>query len=249
MEQLLDVLDLVRAQHAAAVDHEPLGFDETSARTLGRGARIGLLDTAYDRGCPDLLGAAVIARDFLQQPWDAPKTTDDNPTGPSSNEPSPSSHGTCSLLLLVGQGRERVRGAAPAATVLFARVIESDAGASPETIAAAIDWLVAEDASVIALPLGAEDASPAVARALERGVASGSVFFAACGSGVGRILFPARHPNVVSVAPSGPNGRVMESVRVLPGVDCVAPGGPLPGLGRGASIACVIAAGVAALGP
>jgi len=202
---------------------------------------VGLVDGAVDTDAPDLVGANIVVRDFVAVPDQSCDTI---------------MHGTCMATLIVGQGRNRMRGVVPRARLYAARAVGPDDRAEPRRVAAAIDWLVGEGAAVIALPLGAERDDCQVGAAIAAGISRGVRFFAACGSGSGRVLFPARHPGVVSVGPADHEGRLLRDARRNGGIDLLAPGWRVPGLSpnidarlNGSSIACALAAGHASRGP
>ena len=207
-------------------------------RSDGKGITIGLADTLLEEGDPDLSGASLTVRDFTGESRD-----------PASARAK--GHATDSALLLVGQGRSRVRGIVPGARLAVASVIGRDAVASPARLAAALDWLVAVGAQVVVLPLGDSRARPSIAHRINRATRRGVVFFAATGNAhPAPLAFPARHRRVISVAGVDDDGNVLLECCRRPRVDLLAPGVVrLPGEGglrRGSSVAAVLAAGVAA---
>lgn len=249
--KIIDAARLCRA-FARAVDgqkstgarHTPkvAVFDETWSSSGGGGASIGLVDGSIDRQSPDLVGADIVTRDFV---------------GCADACTDTAIHGTNMATLLVGQGHHHMQGVAPRARLLAARVIGPTDMATPERIAAGIDWLVLEGVRLVALPLGSEVDSTIVASALVRGRKAGVRFFAASGNGSGAVLFPARHPCVIAVGPADDRGLLLPQARRDPHLDLLAPGWQIPGLlttngrgsGSGSSIACVMATGMAALQP
>lgn len=200
---------------------------------------MGLVDGSIDLTCPDLVGASIVSRDFVGAP---------------DHSPDSIGHGTSMAKLLVGQGHQYLRGVAPGAMLFAARSVGPGDLATPASVAAAIDWLLSENIRTIALPLGSETAAPIVDAAIVRGIAADTRFFAASGCGPGAILYPARHPSVIAVGPADNEGRPLHDARLEPRLDLLAPGWQIAGVtadGRacnGSSIACVLAAGVAALG-
>jgi hypothetical protein len=66
--------------------------------TAGLGVVIGLLDTGVDRDLPDLLDADLTVRDF---------------GGSQDTKSDLDGHGTCSAVVLVGQGLHQISGIAP----------------------------------------------------------------------------------------------------------------------------------------
>jgi minor extracellular protease Epr len=202
----------------------------------GHGITIGLLDGTVNGNTPDLVGANIATKDFVGCPDFLPETA---------------GHGTSMALLIVGQGNDKFRGLLPSAHLLTARVIGPGDLADQSRVAAAITWLVGMGATVIALPLGSEQEDADIASAIDHGIARGVRFFAACGRGDGRILFPARHDGVVAVGPADGEGRLLPDARSKPKIDLLAPGWKIAGLSimpiSGSSVACVLAAGMAAI--
>jgi subtilisin family serine protease len=204
----------------------------------GRGLRIALLDGSAAFDHPDLVGAAIERADFAGPTAAAPGDAGDDPW-----------HGTRDLLILVGQGRAQVRGLAPGAQILHARVLADDGG-DLDALAAAIAWACAALVNVVVLPLGAPDDDAAVARELDRGLAAGICFVAAAGNGAPRpVDFPARHPGVLAVGATDERGVLLPSCCGGPRLDRLAPGTTLSRAlpGSGSSVACVLAGGVEAL--
>ncbi len=227
---------------AKSSDSPCIAFDQAFSEDGGLGASIGLIDGTVDMMSPDLEGADILTCDFVGSPDMSPDTV---------------FHGTSMATLLVGQGRQYMRGVVPRAQLLAARAVGPGDVATPARVAAAIDWLVSEGIRIVALPLGSETEAPAVDAAIARGVAVGVCFFAASGSGAGAVLYPARHPAVIAVGAADDQGHPIADARHKPPSDLLAPGWKIPGLSangatcNGSSIACVLAAGVAAqqLGP
>src|SRR4051794_31038331 len=77
----------------------------------GNGIVAGLLDTDFDENIPDLIGANLIVRKF---------------SGCSNKMPWLIEHGTYSVATLIGQGHYQIRGIAPDARLMVAKVVESD---------------------------------------------------------------------------------------------------------------------------
>lgn len=164
----------------------------------GRGVTICLADTGIDAGHPALRGAPVLAwRDFVDgrvRPYD-----DDG-------------HGTGMAGLLVGRGP--LRGVAPAASLIVAKVLDSRGRGTSASLAAAIGFCVdpngdgdaSDGAAIVSLSLAAAqdlpagtDVEDAVARALLRGV---FIVASAGNDGAaddGDVQRPASIPDVIAV--------------------------------------------------
>ncbi|MFG3345745.1 S8 family serine peptidase [Streptomyces sp. NPDC048018] len=147
-------------------------------------------------------------------------------------------------------------GIAPRARILDVPVTDRRGNTTPGLLAEGIRAAVGGGARVIAVVAVTGSDSPALRSAVRYAVAEGAVVFApAAPDGAKDVAYPAAHPEVVSVAATGPGGRT--SGQVPAGrVDLTAPGealtGPGPG-GRGSftasgpSCATALVAGTAAL--
>lgn len=193
----------------------------TTPRRRGHGAVLGLVDAALEPEVADLHGAALSVRCFARRAATARALRD---------------HGTCSATLLVGQGARYLRGLLPGARLLVATVAEADGAAPAARVAEGLGWLVDAGATVIAVPMGSRAHEPVLARAIAGAVGRGALVFAARGGAVGEpAWYPAAYPKV-------------RSVSALADGDVPAVGGDgRLGLRGGTSIACVVAAGLAAL--
>jgi subtilisin family serine protease len=211
------------------------------AHSEGEGVAAGLLDTRIDASAPDFAGAALVIRNF---------------TSGRQLAEQPIEHGTHSAAVLTGQGRARVRGLIPRARLLAAEVVEADGVATPEAVYAALEWMRQEGAQVVALPLGDSVDRAEVGEAMARGDACGVVYFAAAGNcHPDPLTFPARHPLAIAVGGTDRKGSLLGECCRWPRLDLAAPGFEIASLARGrtvrrrsgSSVACVLAAGVAAL--
>jgi hypothetical protein len=197
------------------------GFDAGAARRQGVGLTLGLIDSAIALGVDDLVGADITVRGFARHPTTSRSLRD---------------HGTCSASLLVAQGHRHLLGLVPRARLLVATVSEDDGVAQPLCVAAAFAWLASAGASAIVVPMGSRDGDPEVERAAARAIAHGVQVWAADGGDPERPWFPARVPGVHAISPSSRG-----DVPALGADGLVSPRG-------GSSIACVVAAGLAARG-
>jgi subtilisin family serine protease len=208
--------------------------------TAGRGVVIGLLDTGVDPDLPDLLDADLEVRDF---------------SGSRKTKTELDDHGTCSASVLVGQGRHRISGIAPRAQLCLGKVTGANGVASPRAVAEGIDWLVSCGAHIIVIPLGEPNEHIEISQQIENASQHGAVCFAAAGNGHPEpVSFPARHPLAIAVGAADDSGELLMECSRRPWLDLVAPGLEIPAAvrnrvvhQRGTSIACVIAAGAAAL--
>lgn len=212
-----------------------------SQRHHGAGLALGLIEPAIHPDVADLQGADLTVCTFASNSYPAEALM---------------AHGTHSATLLVGQGHRSVLGLLPRAQLSLALVAQADGTASPEGLADAIDWLLARNVALMAIPLGDHSAHKGVAQALERARERRVPVFAAAGNAhPQRLLFPARHSAALAIGALDPSGRLRVECCRLPALDGMAPGTDIPALvdGRhieprsGSSVACVVAAGLAAL--
>lgn len=152
----------------------------------GKGASIGLIDTALVKKHPALSRASILERDFVE-----------------SSSPRPTAHGTAIASLLVGREREH-RGLLPDARLVSASVFhqgENEAtGAATSALVAALDWMSAEDVQVVNMSLAGppNQVLGAMIDALSK---RGMIVVAAVGNDgpSARPLYPAAFEPVVAV--------------------------------------------------
>jgi subtilisin family serine protease len=238
---MIDIGSRYCARNLTVAGFRSLCWRESWERAEGEGVAAGLLDTRIDQTSPDLAGADLTIRNFTSGRKLAEQRRD---------------HGTHSAAMLVGQGKARVRGLAPRARLLVAEVVESDGVATPEAVAAALDWLMEAGARIVALPLGGTDDRADIDESIARGHAGGAVYFAAAGNcHPDPVTFPARHPFAIAVGATDRRGALLAECCRRPRLDLTAPGFEIASAVRGrmirrrsgSSVACVLAAGVAAL--
>jgi subtilisin family serine protease len=133
--------------------------------------------------------------------------------------------------------------------------VNSDGVAVPHSVARGIVWLMENGVSLIALPIGSAMVHEEVADALAA-ASKHAIFFAAAGSGwSNELLFPARERAPIAVAASDDGGTLCFHGGDTSRIDLVAPGWNIVGSissnrsveRTGSSVACVMAAAVAAL--
>jgi subtilisin family serine protease len=205
----------------------------------GEGIAIGLIDTGCDVHAADLSGARLEVKSF------------------AGAEPPAEAvgHATHSVTLLLGQGRRRIRGITPDAQVLLANVVGCDGRASVQAVAGALEWLLSRHVPIVAMPFGGGPQLE-VARLIEHGSKTGTLFFAAAGNRYPEaVLFPASHASVLAVGAADDRGKLLPECCRYPRLDLVAPGwrvasiiqGQVVRRRSGTSVACAVAAGVGAL--
>ena len=190
--------------------------------SCGRGLRLGLVDSAVDRGHPALSGARLEIRSFL-------------PAGVPAASPA---HGTAVAGVLAGRG-PGLRGLLPGAVLRIAAVFRrrgEEVDTTAEWVVYALDWLVQGRVRVINLSLGGPR-NGVLEAALDRVLEGRVAVVAAAGNGGpgGPPVFPAAQPGVVAVTAVDARLRPWPRATRGPHVDFAAPGVDLwvPGPGRG----------------
>jgi subtilisin family serine protease len=207
----------------------------------GVGARLGLIDMGLQADVPDLRSAHIELRRF-----------DDGATAAAAL----TEHGTHAASLLVAQGHHVLRGLVPGGRLVMAVVGRADGKAGHAQVADALQWLLRRRVHVVALPLGASESDPGLARALRRAQRQCVVVFAAAGNVYPqRVLFPARLHTAVATGAARLGGGLRADGCRRPALDQIAPGSDIQALvgatqlayRSGSSVACVVATGLAAL--
>ncbi|MEU2561093.1 S8 family peptidase [Streptomyces longispororuber] len=111
----------------------------------GKGVKVAVLDTGVDQTHPDLKGVEVLEKNFT----DAPDAKDRM------------GHGTHVASTLAGTGAKsggRYKGVAPGVRILDGKVIsEEEGGGTDSSIAAGMEWAVAQGAKIVNMSLGSLD--------------------------------------------------------------------------------------------
>ncbi len=205
----------------------------------GEGIAIGLIDSDIDIRIPDINTTNITIRNFTE-----------------SQTELTAEHGTYSAALIIGQGIRHIRGIAPMAHLLVANVIGPKGIAKPNTVEKAIRWLISERVNIVVMPIGDDKEHHKIANLIERGSKKGTLFFASAGNWHPQpVSFPACHPLVIAVGAANNFGRILADCSRFPRLDLLAPGWKISApvsersirSASGTSVACVMAAGAAAL--
>ncbi len=108
----------------------------------GSGIVVAVIDTGIDKNHPDLYGKVIAEKNFVE---DEPTTDDLH------------GHGTHCAGIIAGTGEAsggRYRGVAPGATLMNARVLDSEGSGYLSDVIAGIEWTVDNGADVISISLG-----------------------------------------------------------------------------------------------
>ncbi len=223
-----------------------MGQDRVWPLSTGNGQRVAVIGT----GVADnpLLAGQIVERTSLVPP----ATADDDCLG----------IGTAVAGIVAARRSDTVgfHGMAPGARILSARVVgdERAESAPPDTVAAAIDWAVDNQASVVAVATISYQDSEALRQAVRRAQGGGAVVVAATGDlsqdTMDATPYPAAYDGVLGVGAVDQNGTVTQFSRQRH-VDLVAPGAdvlstyPRSGLGpaSGTAFATAYVAGAVAL--
>jgi len=174
----------------------------------GNGIKIAILDTGVDYTAADLDKNYLGGYDFVNSDND-PK--DDN------------DHGTFVASVSVGEGEEKIVGAAYDSSYYALKVLDRKGDGYVSDVISGIEWATTNGADIISMSFGGYDYSSAFELAVNNSYASGTVLVAASGNeGYDYSAYPAAFAKVISVGahaqdqtiPSWSNGAV----------DLVAPG-------------------------
>ncbi|WP_405719097.1 S8 family serine peptidase [Streptomyces sp. NBC_00046] len=143
------------------------------AGITGKGTRVAVLDTGYDRGHPDLKNAVVASQDF---------------TGDGDVQDM-QGHGTHVSSIIAGSGAAsagRYAGVAPGAELVEGKVLDNDGYGYDSWILAGMQWAVDQDAKIVNMSLGtsaASDGTDPLSTAVDRLSAEhGTLFVIAAGN-------------------------------------------------------------------
>lgn len=219
---------------------EKLRLAEARKLALGRGVRVGMIDSGVDMEHPEITGSVQAYLDAVD------------------GQATPHAHGTSMATAIVAHGE--LQGIAPAARLLVARAFGGPQAASANgksfQILTSLEWLVQQRAKIVNLSFaGPQDRllSRALAGAKERGV----IAVAAAGNGGPRSapLYPGADPSVIAVTATDAEDRVFSDANrgsyiavSAPGVDVLSaePAGRYA-FTSGTSIAAAHVSGLVAL--
>ncbi len=216
------------------------GGDPT--QETGAGMIVAVLDTGVDGAHPDLAGAVLPGRDFLNGDDDS---TDD------------SGHGTAMAGLIAGrvEGDWGIAGIAPGCRILPVKVCDRRGRAGVGDVAGGIVWAADRGAHVISVSLGSRRRSRMLDEAVRYAHARGAVVVAAAGNdNANQAHWPAACEGVIAVGALDADGRASAVTNLSARVDVYAPGErlivALPrgafGLAGGTSVAAALVSGAVA---
>ncbi|MCU4178579.1 S8 family serine peptidase [Bosea sp. BH3] len=219
---------------------DKLKLAEARKLALGRGVRVGMIDSGVDMEHPEISGSVQAYLDAVD------------------GQATPHAHGTSMATAIIAHGE--LQGIAPAARLLVARAFggpqANSANGKSFQILTSLEWLVQQRAKIVNLSFaGPQDRllSRALAGAKERGV----IAVAAAGNAGPRSapLYPGADPSVIAVTATDAEDRVFVDanrgsyiVVAAPGVDVLSaePAGRYA-FTSGTSIAAAHVSGLVAL--
>lgn len=197
------------------VDWSLTEFDIPSLwkKTTGKGVKVAVLDT----------GCAVLHPDLKDQLLDAVDFTNSK-VGPADTN----GHGThCCGVIAAQRNKVGIVGVAPDAKLLVGKVLGDGGAGSVDTIVKGIEWAVSKKADIISMSFGAHVSDKRLQKAIEYAYSKNVLLIAAAGNegpGPQTVGYPARYPQVMSVAAIDPNRKVAKFSSRGPEVDIAAPG-------------------------
>ena len=211
------------------------------SRTMGKGVKVGVIDTGIDSKHPDLAANYKGGVNIVDSSADP---MDDNGHG---------SH-VAGTIAAVKDGKGVV-GVAPEASLYAIKVLDADGGGTPDAIVDGLQWAAEHKLNVVNLSLGGTGTA-ALKRAVKAAYKAGVTIVAASGNDPKEpVSSPANYPESIAVSASSKVDGIApfastgpEIAFIAPGVDIVssAPGGGLA-QHSGTSMASPHVAGLAAL--
>ena len=232
--------------HAELTPSDPFFFDQWGLKSIG-------VPTAWDvtLGDKSVIVAVVDTGVWWTQPdiqanmWtnsaDGTHGYDfvDSDTNPMDIDPSGTYHGTgvAGVIGAITDNTVEIAGTAQV-SIMAVRALGSNGQGSSTNTAQAIIWAADHGAKVINLSLGTNETPPVepseIHLAIDHAWSKGALIVAAAGNaGVGTLDYPARLPEVVSVAAIDESGRRASFSNFGPGLDLSAPGSRIVTLSGG----------------
>jgi type VII secretion-associated serine protease mycosin len=244
-----------------------VGAPEAWAAATGDGVTVAVIDSGVDADHPDLAGAVLPGRSYVDvDPGDEPRLL------ASGSEPSPVyerafgqadpvGHGTAVAGLIAARADSLHPGVAPGASILPIRVLDDQNRYHDSAmVGSAVEWAVDSGADVINLSLGGHFDSAPFAEAIAYAEQHDVVIVACTGNQhkdepPEAVWFPARVPDVLAVTSTDQRGDRWRTAVTGAETDLAAPGAnltvPKAGGGHktvtGTSFASAVVSGAAAL--
>jgi serine protease len=211
-------------QYSQQWNFRDINVEQAWDETRGAGVTVAVIDTGVSI-VPDLKSTKFVAGyDFVKN---KDEVSDDHGHGTHVA-------GTIAQSTNNGYG---VAGIAYEASIMPLKVLASSGGGTVADIAEAIKFAADNGADVINMSLGGSGASNMMEEAIKYAHNKGVVIIAAAGNeGRNAASYPARYPDVISVAATNPGGDKASYSNFGAGVDISAPGGSAEGEGDNGKI-------------
>ncbi|RKG74356.1 peptidase S8 [Corallococcus exercitus] len=227
-------LKLVQAPQVWDANND--GIIDPGAAT-GEGVKVCVIDSGWDSKHPELKAAFLKGKDFVDDD-DDPTDQSVSPKGEVTVGGGHGTHVSATILAQFGAGSggrvapgedpNGVVGVAPGASLLVARVLDTDGGGRTDDVIAAVDWCNSEGARVASLSLGAPDPSEDEQTAFEKvwNNGNGMLSVAASGNdGKHGIAYPAAYlPSVMAVGAVDLQGKIADFSQYGQELSVVGPG-------------------------
>ncbi len=172
------------------------GADEPPTPSGGSGVTVAVIDTGVDTAHPDLRDRVTLCRDF----------TGDRVRNRCNDANGHGTHVAGTVAADGGSDGLGIYGVAPEAEIFALKACGDDGRCGADSLSNAIRTATDEGAEIIVLSLGGR-AEPRIVNATEYATDRDVIVIAASGNSgpeLGSILYPAAHPNVISVGAVGP---------------------------------------------
>lgn len=220
-----------------------LGIPDVWSQTMGKGAKVAILDTGVDLNHKDLKSGIVLTKDF---------------TGEGVQDYN--GHGT-HVAGIIGARKDNVGfvGMAPECDLMIGKVLANDGSGSYDWISDGIIWATDNGAHIINMSLGGPDTTNRLFEAVHYSLMKGVIICCAAGNDgalfANSIGYPGKYGGVITVASHDWNGRISGYSSRGGEVDFMAPGQDIWSTYldnsyaslSGTSMACPFVAGLCAL--
>lgn len=187
------------------------GYPMAWNKTLGRGVKVGVVDSGIAARHPDLRGKVAAQRDFV------------NGDGAADDRVGHGTH-VSGIVAANTDNRRGVAGGCPDCRLLAAKVGD-ERGVYAADAARGINWTVNRGARVVNLSIGAPGNPLVLERAVNRAWRKGTVVVAAAGNeSTSRPSYPAAYSRAIAVAATSGEDRRAKFSNYGRWVDVAAPG-------------------------
>lgn len=187
-----------------------LQLPQAWAATMGKGARVAVLDSGVDCSHPDLAPNCAGGYNAFN-----PKAAPDDDHG----------HGTHVAGIIAGaRNGSGMAGMAPGATILPVKVLNSSGSSKTSDVLSGLDWTTRQKPHIINMSLGMSKYSEALGKAVKAARKAGILVVCAAGNDSGPVNYPAAFEDVVAVTSMDFANKIAKSSSRGPEIDFTAPG-------------------------